>query len=338
MKRIIFYVTELHACGYIRGELIAREINQNFHDQAEMIIMDARSICESHIHLANTFVFERTYDMNCANFATWLRQNGKQIYYDIDDILTDIPPEFQKPYNFYSRPDVKQGLVANMKAAHMIVASTPYLARQLSHINDAMVIRNNLDSDSRFWKEAYAKRQQRIDDGTITIGYFASGSHIVDSPLIEQALVKIINTTKNVNFMYIGEPIFKKLFESVPTNRVKNIPWISPVDILPYTINQFDIGLCPLANIEYNKAKSDLKWMQYGLLDIPSIVSYVEPYKACADAGLAYVSSDDKWFESMMTLCNDAALRAKLGTSSRNAVRTHLHIREGAKQWIKLAK
>ena len=77
-----------------------------------------------------------------------------------------------------------------------------------------------------------------------------------------------------------------------------------------------DIGLCPLVDHQFNKAKSNIKPLEFGCMSVPSVCNDYGPYQFIEHGvnGLKVPIGDTKaWVEALETLIEDDELRRNMG-------------------------
>lgn len=81
----------------------------------------------------------------------------------------------------------------------------------------------------------------------------------------------------------------------------------------------FDIGLAPVTNTKFNRAKSNLKWLEYSSLGVPTVASKVYPYATSIEHGRTGLLADteEEWYDALTLLLRDAAMRRAMGTTAR---------------------
>ncbi len=78
---------------------------------------------------------------------------------------------------------------------------------------------------------------------------------------------------------------------------------------------RWHIGLAPLADTEFNRYKSDLKWLEYTALGLPVVASDLEPYRSIRDHITGRVLADGDvsgWADALQELAEDATARTLL--------------------------
>jgi glycosyltransferase involved in cell wall biosynthesis len=99
----------------------------------------------------------------------------------------------------------------------------------------------------------------------------------------------------------------------------------------------FDIAIAPLKNIEFNKAKSDLKYLEYAMAGLPVVASDIEAYNKTIIHGQNgfLAKSEEEWFKYLSLLIEDYKLREKIGRAARayaetRTIEKNIHLWEEA--------
>ena len=146
-----------------------------------------------------------------------------------------------------------------------VICSTHWLADQYRKINpNVFVCPNSVDPAD--WPEP-----EKPDDGILRIGFAGSTSHRMDANLIQRAL-KWASEQDNVEVVVMGDKFFRG-FEYT------HLPWTDDLEAYRRSLSILDVGLCPLRDTEWSRAKSDIKAMEYAMAGAMSIVSPTEPYR-----------------------------------------------------------
>ena len=252
MNIVTWYVSDLHACGHIRAEVTAREINKNF---PNWLVVCKSEIMISDFFKSNIMVFQRQSNPHALEKMKLARQSSVKCIYELDDDMFNMPPEFVKPYAYYSKPEVQKIMNLFVMNADEISVTTKHLAdaiRPRTLGQNINVIPNFIDIDK--WNPSFA-RKQNSKSTDVTIGWMASGSHKIDAPLVNDVLYRLMKKHANLKMHFIGwlaEDDFPWIKEY--KNRCRVDKWID-ISVLPLAMEDFDIGLAPLVDNTFNRSK-----------------------------------------------------------------------------------
>lgn len=88
----------------------------------------------------------------------------------------------------------------------------------------------------------------------------------------------------------------------------------------------FDVNLAPLelGNV-FCEAKSELKFIEAALADVPTVASPTEPYRrAIRDGENGYLARNpEEWYAALLRLVDDPALRLRVGRAAQRDVLRH---------------
>ncbi|MCK4522409.1 MAG: glycosyltransferase [Nanoarchaeota archaeon] len=194
------------------------------------------------------------------------------------------------------------------------------------------VLPNSLDV-KEWEKHEYRKKKHK----DIRMGFVCSGAHMDGFGIIQKPVYDILKKHKNVTFYY--PDMYWRLFENAPKEikgQLKNIMWINlkswPAKLQSYGI---DIGLAPLRDNMFNRSKSNLRYLEYSLAGMASVVSPVKPYLCVNDGVDGIIAKEqDDWFEAMDKLITDEKYRKELAKNSYDRVHKDFNMYENAKIWV----
>jgi hypothetical protein len=168
------------------------------------------------------------------------------------------------------------------------------------------------------------------DDGLIRIGY-AGGSrtHQRDFALCVAAVAGILRAYSECRLVIFRSEQYGALVnvDEFPAlaELGDQIEWreLVPHAQLPFELARFDINLAPLeVDNPFCEAKSELKFFEAALVDVPTIASPTGPFRRAVRHGetglLAFTESE--WREAMERLIGDPALRRDMGRNARRDV------------------
>lgn len=246
----------------------------------------------------------------------------KPIVMEVDDWLFDLPS-----YNIASHPykpnsDYEWMAYKQVEVSDYVICSTQFIKDGLLSLfpdKRIYVIPNSIDFG--IWDKLEDKGLYPKQEGKIRIGFTGCGNHNGDLELIKRPLKKILEDYPNVEFITYG--IFDAL-KDVP--HISTGRWV-PIDKYPNEIKQWnmDIGIAPLRDNNFNRAKSNLRWLEYSALKVPTIASKVYPFENSIKDGVTgklVGSSELSWYEAMKELILDEEKRRSIGENAYNAVKT----------------
>lgn len=271
----------------------------------------------------DVFVFERMGGAYTQHMIKTLKQHGKRVVFEIDDLLTELP-DFLAHHRL--SPEAQQSLLDSIAGADIVTTTTPRLAKRLTDINPNVICVPNCISDPPAERAAHQEDTQPI--ATLIV---ASSDSVLVSFLIEPLKVILKKHGASVKLVVVG-PIGRALekggliFEQVPVLSYKDF-----VALLQTLTNP--IGLIPLDDSVFSSCKSPIKFFDYAISSIPAICSNVPPYSDYVvnrDTGLLVNNQTEKWVEAIETLIGSLDLRIQLSAAARQYVmETHLADRAG---------
>ncbi|HYQ48744.1 MAG TPA: glycosyltransferase [Thermodesulfovibrionales bacterium] len=214
-------------------------------------------------------------------------------------------------------------VAAYLQMASCLVVSTPYLGDELRYYNHrAFVFPNLVDPDIWQLPGSIGRRE----NGRIRICCIGTG-------LMSENISLIVPAIENCGRRYGRDVVFwlwgnaKYLGEKV--GKLKNVR-ISDKR-MPYRLfarrlqrEAFDIGVVPLSDLRFNRAKSNIKYLEYAVSGIPAIFSRVEAYAGLFDGETCLLAENDPdaWQEKIERLIEDGGLRTALADRAFEDVRS----------------
>lgn len=244
----------------------------------------------------------RRKDEYTRRVLTELVRRGTPITYDNDDDYSTHPKDAPNYKEFAGLKTPRQ-FMSTLKVARMArVFTTPSEVLAEKHrragIERVEVIGNYLVPD--------ALRPRRPHEGVV-IGWIAGGEHKLDADRLQIAdvLRRLVAKHDNVRVECIGVGL------SIP-ERYSRTPYVDFED-LPVRIGGFDIGIAPLADIPWNRARSDIKLKEYAASGVPWLASPVGPYLGLGESQGGRLVPDDGWLEALESLVTSPRERKRLG-------------------------
>jgi glycosyltransferase involved in cell wall biosynthesis len=257
------------------------------------------------------------------------RRLGKPILIDIDDWLLDVPAEHPHAAFFKSRPR-QEILRTALCAADAITTSTPVIANRCQALGLRTYLLPNAVDCTAFTRQAR-------HDGLVTIAFCGTISHHTDVPLIAPGLQRILHThSGSVRVVTVGCPI--RELHGIPG--YTHVDFVNAADYPQFLSNlRVDIGLAPLQDTPFNRAKSDIKYLEYSAVGAATLASPVFPYQSTIreDRGvLVSPNTHESWTDAVLRLVENHELRQHLASHAYEWVQRERSIAASAQGRHKL--
>ena len=257
-----------------------------------------------------------------------LKRVGIPVVIDRDD--TWVLPHNHPMYRDWQLKQRAKDIIYNLKQADLVTTTTTYLAKLIkTHSNNVEVIPNAIDfTQPQFIPNpAIAAMKSNL----LHIGWSGSATHLQDLQMIEGDLLSL-NKSKDKDYKLMlagfieGDRMWHNYEQIFTSNFIvgdDNYGRINGADVNSYAqaYNLMDIGLIPLKDTEFNRAKSNLKMLEMGAFALPVIVSDVEPYQELSKNKYnCLIAGKREWYKSMRKLIENPELRKDLGSQLKEDV------------------
>ncbi|MES1159178.1 MAG: class I SAM-dependent methyltransferase, partial [Bacteroidota bacterium] len=204
-----------------------------------------------------------------------------------------------------------------MKLAQVGIFSTEMLADAGKQLGlNTFIIKNGL-SEEIIETSSKALKLRNKHRHLTYIGY-ASGTltHQRDFSIVAPVIAKILHQFPHVRLKIIGLLKIEEFPELEGLEEQIEVHGLVPQHRLPYEIVQFDINIAPLEiGNPFCEAKSELKYFEAALLNVPTVASATAPYRRAitnSENGFLAVTEED-WYEALLVLIKNKALREEIG-------------------------
>jgi GT2 family glycosyltransferase len=266
-------------------------------------------------------------------FLNAARDRRKLLLFDTDDLLFEPQPG-ESVLDLLELPDVERQVLADRIESHsramaicdaVLVPTEPLaeLARELNP--DVYVIPNAASKEMvRLADEALDEELERDEAQTrVTIAYF-SGSPTHDRDFLQaaDAVLWALDADPGCRFLVVGNLTLDSRFDRFQ-QRITTLP-IQPWQRLPRLLRTVDVNLAPLERDNaFTEAKSCLKYIEAGLVGVPTIASPRSDFRRAIEHGRNGLLADspDEWQDALGQLLDSSRLRAELGGAAHDDVR-----------------
>lgn len=310
-KSVYFTSADMNGCGWYRTKLIADFFKQDHHWMFPAYREEdgALTIRDEKIFSNEVILVQRQSHPFFTEALSWLRAaHNKKIVYDIDDNLWRIPCT-NPAQAFYPKRELKN-IESILKCVdYMTVSTEPlrdFFLRNGMH-DKIEVVPNMLPS-------LFPKRI--IENKKVRIGYCGSPTHKGD---FNHYLVNGLRDLKkkyDIELYFFGYNPMKGaedyFCEGTPVDQY--LPAIYNLDL--------DIALAPLANDEFNRCKSNLKFLEYSSCGFVTVANDVYPYSTTiinGETGIL-IGKDKEWKSTIEDLIVNKEKRQTLASNAYDFV------------------
>jgi SAM-dependent methyltransferase len=300
---------------------------------------------ESLLKAADMSIFQLTSNRSVLLLLTTARKGviKKPMWTELDDWFFDLPS-----YNIASSPyqpnsELESIAYDQMKLSDGFICSTDYLKEKILTLfpnKPVHVIKNSLDFDIWDKVEKVTTDHDKNPD-LIRIGYTGCDNHSGDMEIVKKPLLALLEEFPNLEVMALPRNYVS--FEGI--NHPRILEWNSWVGMSQYpqvvSTWEMDIGIAPLRDNELNRCKSNLRWLEYSALKIPTVTSRITPFQNSIEnnkTGLVVGNSAKEWYEALRSLILDKGKRASIGQRAYEKVRKDYDMDNVAKTYLSVLK
>ena len=250
-------------------------------------------------------------DFHTADIIVTLKnETGAKLVMDIDDNIwqTPIGNIVRHSEGFAKYVSINTGLV---ECADYVTVSTEPMRLALKTLNDNIAVLPNLIDPSDWkWKRKAHKK--------VRIGWIWSPTHLPDMEEVREALEEIYKKYQDqIEIVMFGA--VQNLF-TFPTENVQGVYFKDYPKKL--TELSLDISICPLSDNEFNRCKSNIKWLESTMAGAAVVASKVYPYEHSIEHGTTgYLAKNkNQWVRHISHLIENETKRLNLVANARQVI------------------
>ncbi len=349
--KVYFIAGRYMGCNYVRA--LQPMWENGFNGNVVGIRTPAKNMktVMQELYNADVIVFHRPESRNHEKVARELRALGKKIVFDNDDTF-----RLHKGHPFYKLSEledseekmkIKNEIIDSfIKKADLVTTTTQSLATEYRELNDNVAVLPNCVNPED-WPEP-----KRNEGEKIRIGISGSAAYSTDFEII-QDYIRELDDRDDVQFVLFGlaspeqrvknpltADVYKHEYKFWDSLRNKeHVAW-TPMDQYFETLNdlKLDIMLIPRKDNHFNRCKSNLKFLEAAMCEIPVVASSFKngPYEELD--GKNGIKLQDGWKETVDELIADPEYRRLIGKTARKYVIKNYDIKDHAYKWEELYK
>lgn len=279
-------------------------------------------------------LFQREFPGNFCSFQAVMAkagESGKQVVMDLDDDLLSLPsshPDVLKLYFASSQLPILTAMV-QVKA---LTVTTPYLANLLKVYNTNTYVLPNYLNDT-IWR---FNSPQISTKKKIRIIYMGGITHTHDLKMLLPVIkILAVKYPDQLEFIFYGANL--ELPEPLPVT-ITNLASETYVyaDFARVALAQpADIAIAPLEDNDFNRCKSNIKYLEYTAMGLPGVFSNVLPYSSVIKQGSNgfVAATTDDWVKAISQLIDDPLLRLQIANEAQENVRKNWLMSDHAHLW-----
>jgi glycosyltransferase involved in cell wall biosynthesis len=304
-------IEQLHAVG--------ARVNVVHFDSPDLV-----SVALEHSH---TILYRLPITERLMELASEAKKGGLPLIFDIDDLIFDLQicQEIDgiQILNDLDRQEYLQNMariVEAMKLCKYGLAPTRPLKDRLERMGlKTYVHRNGIETEMMQISERAIRG--KIDKKQVIISYMSgSNTHNRDFQICSRALAEILEKYDSVRLYIFGWLTTDDLLKPYES-KIVHIPFMHWRELAVFT-KDVDINLSPLEENEFCNSKSELKYLEAGILEIPTIASprlaFSEVIRHGENGLLA--ETHEEWVQSLDLLIQDKAIRTAMGKRAREHI------------------
>lgn len=267
-----------------------------------LIVLDSLMRCDA-------VAVHRYTDKRMRQALSLLRSAGVGIIWDNDDDIANVPrsnPHYMQ-FGGLNRQRVLSELSKTQVLADVVTTPSEVLASSFrrSGVADVRVLDNFLPPE-------FERALSRSRREPVTIAYLAGLEHQLDYQELglRDVLLRLLERHDDLRVVSIG------LGLGLPETRYEHIPLADFLDLASILSNA-DIGLAPLVDIPWNRARSNVKLKEYGIAGLTWMASPVGAYAPLGYNEGGQLVSDCDWLEALEDIVTNHRKRRKLSKRAR---------------------
>lgn len=341
----IFYLQgDYPFCYYYRGYLPGVYSNQLVVSEFLRVDGDVSNarISEKAMQ-ADVICFQRPTSKASLELAKLLKLKGKKIIFDNDDSYTGVPlARLGNEKRVKIAQELSDNLNEFVKIADGVTTSTKILGEEYSKLNpNVAVLKNCIDPLDEF-------KCKKNTTGKFRIGLIGSVTSNDDYYHVKDA-IKRLDARNDITLVILGVKLSNgKITPGMEEDyqfwsSLKNIEWHSSVHVTEYYMTvanlALDLAIIPRKDHYFNKCKSNLKFLDMSLLQIPVLAQAFEdglsPYQGVDEKYMTLATDNNDWYNKIIKIKDDYVTCSNLAKVAHDYVLSDYNINNYCHEWQK---
>lgn len=268
------------------------------------------------------------FQKNCSRWHVRLMEIanclGKKTLYDLDD----IPSRTNSPVTLRNSGKMMA------HASAVVVGSQALLEYAREYQSNSFLLPTSIKLENYVPFEKVESREP------VSLGWIGNGAYY-GNDLVEilREPLMVIGSLQKIRLKIVGACGNRQLYNAfsdipgVETVFTDQIRWGDPAAVRSY-LADFDIGLYPVLENEFNRHKCGFKALEYMAMGIPAVGSPVGANTYIISHGMDgyHADGEKEWIDALTLLISDNIARKKMGRAARHKIETQYSITESARK------
>jgi glycosyltransferase involved in cell wall biosynthesis len=268
---------------------------------------------------------QQTHDEEGLEIMARMRRAGIAVVWDSDDDISSVERGSEAWHLHGGRRGIRRHVkrvVAACRTAHLVTTTNEHLAQVYREhgAEHVLAIENYLAPHE-------LQHPRRRHQGVV-IGVALGGEHEPDMRRMRfpQMLEQLLERHDGVRVVALGVNMRLRSEHRYMHNDGVKFEELIPIE------SEFDVGLAPLRDTAFNRARSNVKLKEYAAAGAMWLASPVGPYAGMGEEQGGLLVRDDEWLATLEALLLDPDRRRALTERARAWVQDQT-IRAGAARW-----
>ncbi|MEC4985055.1 MAG: hypothetical protein SAJ37_02410 [Oscillatoria sp. PMC 1068.18] len=259
------------------------------------------------------------------------------IYFIDDDLLNITPVLGEEIQKRLGNPEVVTERKYLLENVDLIYSSTEYLAEKLAQVFPQQQIFHGVYPPYLGHLVNKKVETEKKADSEFKFGYMGSKGHNQDLRAIAAAIAQVLTDYPQTKFEIFGTVSLPEELTCFG-DRVKSHKVIKQFDKFLQQLYQlnWDVGLAPIEDTEFNRCKSLSKYLEYTAAEIPIIARNLNVYNQTINSKNGLIANQDQWYEKITLLLHKPELRNELIAGAKQTCSTKFKLESLAAQHLQI--
>ena len=329
MIKVISFITP-SAAGIYRVEQIFKYLNRTKRFDC---IISPHGVTDEVLMWADLVVIHELIDPEkIATVWAYQIERGKKVIVDRDDMIAatkDHP--YIKMHNMFNASIWRREL---LKIADHVTVTTKTIKEEVQKYNKNITILPNY-LDMEVWNIPIVPNETDI----VRIGWAGSVTHRADIMIPLPAIKRILKEFPKTKFVFCGDDFLFQHLEDVNPMQYEYVLGTGDYYSWPNLEHTliFDIGIAPLVDNPFNHGKSNLKFLEYGMIKAAGIYSPPAYTGTVRHGETGFIAkTPDEWYLYLKRLVTSSATRKYIAENAYKYVRRNFSIKTHIGRWEEL--